>query len=42
MNKYTNVQELYEQDVKMKLVKCLTNSAEICTFAAETKQVKRL
>ena len=26
----------------MKLVKCLTNSAEICTFAAETKQVKRL
>ena len=23
-------------------VKCLTNSAEICTFAAETKQVKRL
>ena len=41
MNKRT-FRNYMSMDVKMKLVKCLTNSAEIYTFAAETKQVKRL
>ena len=40
MNEETNGQELCLHGVKMKLVKCLTNSVKIYNFATETKQVK--